>query len=231
MSRFTRGFTVWGRTSDLRLPPGQYDTGRSWPVLTAEVTPELETASWTFAIEGLVEHPTMWSWDEIHALPQDSYDGAIPASPLGRSSTCTGKASRSTRCSPPRLRSRQRHTSSPSHTPATPRTCPSMTSPPARRRSPFRSTAPPWGATTAARRGCWCRTCTSGKAPNGSPAFACSIMTNRGSGKCAATTTAATRGSNSAIKATDQRCRATSTYRRSDRGSSPRSQTGKGFDG
>ena len=76
MRRITRGFT--GRhAKDPRLPPGQYDTGRSWPVLTAEVTPKLDTAAWTFFVDGLVDHPTTWSWDEIHALPGDEYNGDI----------------------------------------------------------------------------------------------------------------------------------------------------------
>ena len=56
MAKLTRGFHG-SRSSerDARLPPGQYDTGKQWPVLTAEVTPKLDTASWSFAIEGLVE--------------------------------------------------------------------------------------------------------------------------------------------------------------------------------
>jgi DMSO/TMAO reductase YedYZ molybdopterin-dependent catalytic subunit len=77
MSPFTRGFAGRGRTRDPRLPPGQYDTGGSWPVLTAEATPKLDTASWSFTIEGLVEQPTTWTWDQIRALPLDGYDGAI----------------------------------------------------------------------------------------------------------------------------------------------------------
>ena len=78
MGRFTRGFTGRGRAArDPRLPPGQYDTGRDWPVLTAEVTPELDTSSWTFSVEGLVERPTTWSWDEIHQLPPSTYEGDI----------------------------------------------------------------------------------------------------------------------------------------------------------
>jgi DMSO/TMAO reductase YedYZ molybdopterin-dependent catalytic subunit len=78
MGRFTRGFTGRGRAArDPRLPPGQYDTGRDWPVLTAEVTPELDTSSWTFSVEGLVERPTTWSWDEIHELPPATYEGDI----------------------------------------------------------------------------------------------------------------------------------------------------------
>jgi DMSO/TMAO reductase YedYZ molybdopterin-dependent catalytic subunit len=78
MAKITRGFL--GRTRgprDERLPPGQYDTGRSWPVLNAEATPKLSTADWTFRVEGLVEHETTWTWDEIHALPPSTYDGAI----------------------------------------------------------------------------------------------------------------------------------------------------------
>jgi DMSO/TMAO reductase YedYZ molybdopterin-dependent catalytic subunit len=78
MGRFTRGFMSRARGErDTRLPPGQYDTGTSWPVLTAEVAPRLDTATWTFTIEGLVEHPTTWTWDEIHALPPSTYSGDI----------------------------------------------------------------------------------------------------------------------------------------------------------
>jgi DMSO/TMAO reductase YedYZ molybdopterin-dependent catalytic subunit len=62
---------------DPRLPPGQYDTGADWPVLTAEATPTLDTAAWTFSVTGLVQTPTTWTWDEIHALPGDTYQGDI----------------------------------------------------------------------------------------------------------------------------------------------------------
>jgi len=78
MKKFTRGFT--GRSHqarDPRLPPGQYDAGDVWPVLTAEVTPRLDTGSWTFTVNGLVAHPTTWSWQEIHALPASTYRGDI----------------------------------------------------------------------------------------------------------------------------------------------------------
>ena len=73
----TRGFMGRKRNRDSRLPPGQYDTGKSWPVLTAEATPKLDLATWTFTVDGLVEHPTTWTWDEIHALPPSSYEGDI----------------------------------------------------------------------------------------------------------------------------------------------------------
>ena len=77
MVKITRGFGSRRAERDPRLPPGQYDTGSSWPVLTAEATPKLDTATWTFRVEGLVQTPTTWSWDEIHALPGSVYDGDI----------------------------------------------------------------------------------------------------------------------------------------------------------
>ncbi|HEX4490717.1 MAG TPA: sulfite oxidase-like oxidoreductase [Acidimicrobiia bacterium] len=78
MAHFTRGFAK--RESRVRadwLPPGQYDVGDAWPVLTAEPTPHLSTATWTFAIDGLVDHPRTWTWDEMQALPKSTYRGDI----------------------------------------------------------------------------------------------------------------------------------------------------------
>jgi DMSO/TMAO reductase YedYZ molybdopterin-dependent catalytic subunit len=79
MNRVTRGFTGRRRSADrgARLPPGQYDTGNDWPVLTAEVTPKLDTASWSFTVDGQVERRVTWTWDEIHALPGSTYAGDI----------------------------------------------------------------------------------------------------------------------------------------------------------
>ena len=73
----SRAFRGRGGPADRRLPPGQYDTGRSWPVLTAEVTPRVDVASWTFTVEGLVGRPTTWTWDEMHDLPSATYSGAV----------------------------------------------------------------------------------------------------------------------------------------------------------
>jgi DMSO/TMAO reductase YedYZ molybdopterin-dependent catalytic subunit len=73
---FTRGFRSRG-PRDPRLPPGQYDVGSDWPVLTAEATPSLKTDDWTFSVQGLVEQPTVWTWEEIHALPESTYSGDI----------------------------------------------------------------------------------------------------------------------------------------------------------
>jgi DMSO/TMAO reductase YedYZ molybdopterin-dependent catalytic subunit len=74
----TRGFSGrWSGNRDRRLPPGQYDIGADWPVLTAEPTPRLDTATWTFKVEGLVRNPVTWTWDEIRALPRSSFEGDI----------------------------------------------------------------------------------------------------------------------------------------------------------
>jgi len=75
---FTRGFTGRGHSQrDQRLPPGQYDVGAEWPVLTAEVTPHLTTADWTFTVEGLVDRPATWTWEQFQALAPSTFHGDI----------------------------------------------------------------------------------------------------------------------------------------------------------
>ena len=78
MSGSTRGFL--GRrppTGNPLLPPGQYDVGDGWPVLTAEPTPRIATDTWSITVDGEVEQPSAWNWDEAHALPDAEYRGAI----------------------------------------------------------------------------------------------------------------------------------------------------------
>ena len=78
MAELTRGFAGRGRAArDDRLPPGQYDAGSQWPVLTAEVTPTVSTDTWSFTVEGLVERKTSWTWEEIRSLPPSAYAGDI----------------------------------------------------------------------------------------------------------------------------------------------------------
>jgi DMSO/TMAO reductase YedYZ molybdopterin-dependent catalytic subunit len=74
----TRGFV--GRrhlNPDHRLPPGQYDAGTDFPVLTAEVTPRLDPQTWTMTVDGLVDNPHTWTWRDMHELPQSEYRGDI----------------------------------------------------------------------------------------------------------------------------------------------------------
>jgi DMSO/TMAO reductase YedYZ molybdopterin-dependent catalytic subunit len=51
--------------------------GGGWPVLTAEATPRVDTSTWTMTVDGLVDRPTTWTWDQIHALPGSAYVGDI----------------------------------------------------------------------------------------------------------------------------------------------------------
>lgn len=74
----TRGFTGRDRRGgDDRLPPGQYDTGENWPVLSAELTPQLDVDQWSLTVDGLVDRPATWDWRSIHALPGSTYFGDI----------------------------------------------------------------------------------------------------------------------------------------------------------
>src|SRR3954452_16188738 len=77
MTTPTRGF--FGRRHERapRLPPGQYDVGSDWPVLTAEPTPRIAPETWSISVDGKVEMPTTWTWDEAHRLPPSEYRGDI----------------------------------------------------------------------------------------------------------------------------------------------------------
>src|SRR6266566_9024693 len=90
-----------------------------------------------------------------------------------------------------------------SATAATPPTFRSKMSPAARRGWHSTTTATRSIPSTVARPGCWCRTCTSGRAPNGCAAWTCATPTSRASGRPTATTCMETHGGNSATRATD----------------------------
>jgi DMSO/TMAO reductase YedYZ molybdopterin-dependent catalytic subunit len=71
MAALSRGFTGRHRSQSDRLPPGQYDTGSSFPVLSAGPTPTTNLADWDFKIQGQVDNVASWSWDEFQALPRE----------------------------------------------------------------------------------------------------------------------------------------------------------------
>jgi DMSO/TMAO reductase YedYZ molybdopterin-dependent catalytic subunit len=52
-----------------RLPPGQVLTEK-WPVLHYGSVPEVDLTRWDLRVEGLVEQPQQWSWDQFRALPR-----------------------------------------------------------------------------------------------------------------------------------------------------------------
>jgi DMSO/TMAO reductase YedYZ molybdopterin-dependent catalytic subunit len=72
MSFISRGFR--GRPHPVedgaRLPPGQYLVG-GFPVLSAGPTPHTPLAEWTFSIEGEIDTPRRWTWEEFRALPTE----------------------------------------------------------------------------------------------------------------------------------------------------------------
>src|SRR5215207_3855792 len=74
MSFVSRGFRG-RRTSDAdaaRIPPGQYLTP-DFPVLSAGPTPRTPLDQWSFTIQGLVDEARTWSWEELTALPSETF--------------------------------------------------------------------------------------------------------------------------------------------------------------
>ncbi len=55
-----------------RLPPGQYDVGAGFPVLSAGPTPRPALDSWDFSVQGHVDAVHRWSWAEFRELPRES---------------------------------------------------------------------------------------------------------------------------------------------------------------
>ena len=52
-----------------RLPPGQVKTEK-WPVLHHGSVPTIDLARWDLVLDGLVERPQRWTWDEFQRLPR-----------------------------------------------------------------------------------------------------------------------------------------------------------------
>lgn len=52
-----------------RLPPGQKLTS-GFPVLDLGIQPEVPLDQWRLAVEGLVDNPTVFTWESFNALPQ-----------------------------------------------------------------------------------------------------------------------------------------------------------------
>jgi len=73
MSFVSRGFR--GRRREGadrgRVPPGQYLVD-DFPVLSAGPTPHRALDEWSFAIDGAVDEPLTWTWDEFRALPTET---------------------------------------------------------------------------------------------------------------------------------------------------------------
>ena len=56
------------RTDRPRLPPGQREV-ENWPVLDLGVQPLIGRAEWELTVDGLVEVPVRWRWDDFAGQP------------------------------------------------------------------------------------------------------------------------------------------------------------------
>jgi DMSO/TMAO reductase YedYZ molybdopterin-dependent catalytic subunit len=74
MAPISRGFGGRRRreVDPSRVPPGQY-TVDDFPVLSAGPTPRTPLAEWTFTIDGAVDEAVSWTWDELLALPRETF--------------------------------------------------------------------------------------------------------------------------------------------------------------
>jgi DMSO/TMAO reductase YedYZ molybdopterin-dependent catalytic subunit len=73
MTPITRGFS--GRRRDVdpeRIPPGQYVV-EDFPVLSAGPTPRTALTEWSFAIDGVLDAPRSWDWEDFTALRSETF--------------------------------------------------------------------------------------------------------------------------------------------------------------
>src|SRR5215467_6950943 len=69
MAFISRGFKGRRREGDgsARVPPGQHVVN-DFPVLSAGPTPRVDLAKWTFTINGEIDEPKTWTWEQFKAL-------------------------------------------------------------------------------------------------------------------------------------------------------------------
>ena len=71
----TRGFVGRRRAGPdrgNRIPPGQHEI-MDFPVLSAGPTPHTPLERWDFALDGLVETPVRFTWQDLMALPAQDF--------------------------------------------------------------------------------------------------------------------------------------------------------------
>ncbi len=74
MAPISRGFGGRRRpdVDPSRVPPGQYGTP-DFPVLSYGPTPRVSLDDWSFTIRGAVDEPISWTWEELVALPSETF--------------------------------------------------------------------------------------------------------------------------------------------------------------
>ena len=162
-----RGFRGRHRSQeDTALPTGQY-LEDGFPVLSGGPTPRTPQEEWDFSIGGELDEPKRWTWEEFSQLPSEQITRDIHCvtkwSKVGTrwEGVSRGHLAGGGRNPPP-------STSQPSATATTPPIYPWRMSRVARLGWPTPTRANSSSQSTAGRRACWCRTCTSGRVPSGS---------------------------------------------------------------
>ena len=80
MAFVSRGFVGRHETHDEgvgRLPPGQYDIGGGFPVLSAGPTPRTAMDDWDFTITGEVADRVRLTWQQFQELPREDVTADI----------------------------------------------------------------------------------------------------------------------------------------------------------
>ena len=74
MPPISRGFSGRPRrdVDPSRVPPGQYVV-EDFPVLSAGPTPRTPVEQWSLTVDGAVDAARTWSWDELRALPAETF--------------------------------------------------------------------------------------------------------------------------------------------------------------
>ena len=73
MPVLSRGFgRRRSRAADDRLPPGQYDVGAGFPVLSAGPTPHTPLERWDLSVHDEADALGRWTWEEFRALPREA---------------------------------------------------------------------------------------------------------------------------------------------------------------
>ena len=74
MPPISRGFSGRPRrdVDSSRVPPGQYVV-EDFPVLSAGPTPRTPVERWSLTVDGAVDAARTWSWDELRALPAETF--------------------------------------------------------------------------------------------------------------------------------------------------------------
>ena len=149
-----------------RVPPGQYVV-EDFPVLSAGPTPRTPLEQWNFTLRGEVDATPTLDLGRVHgAAAARRSPSTSTASRSGRSSTRRGRASRSTRCCAGSSTEAEYVTAFCDGGYTTNLPLEDLTDGKAWvvAHATRASRSPP---STAARRACSCRTCTSGRAPSG----------------------------------------------------------------